>query len=325
MDFSGVPGKGIVFSYPSPAEDQPRTKAPAPPGKDTGMYVILLLRMKYHYNDIIMRMLRSLLIGFVGKDKKAEIFGPQTAPSGGESLVLFPCPTRIHGAHERTADTPVDILSPGNPLGPGLICTAPDGDVILEVREDSRSFQFRVASQILCVASPYFRDMPGPGSTFKKACDLRGGTGSNPEPWSIVIRGDNPNALTILLYSLHFRSEKVPRAVSFDGLWELAILCDKFGCVSAMKPWITLWTRIPPQHKDNFSECLVKWVYMAYVFELDDLFEKVTTKIILEGRYYGRTPSDDHFAMPSYISLSDPRFLIPKPVICKSISSTDSP
>ena len=118
MDFAGVPGKGIVFSYPSPAEDQPRTKAPAPPGKDTGMYVILLLRMKHLYNDIVMRMLRPLLIGFVGKDKKAEIFGPQTAASGGESLVLFPCPTRIQVAHERTADTPVDILSPWSPPRP---------------------------------------------------------------------------------------------------------------------------------------------------------------------------------------------------------------
>ena len=235
------------------------------------------------------------------------------------------CPTLIQGAHERTADTPVDILSPGDPLGPGLICTAPDGDVTLELRGDSRSFKFRVASQVLCVASPYFRDMPGPGSTFKKACDLRGGVGSNPGPWSIVVRGGNLNALAILLYALHFRSEKVPRAVSFDGLWELAILCDKYDCVSAMKPWIVLWTRDPPQHKDNFSECLVKWVYMAYVFELDDLFEKVTREIILEGRYYGRAPSVDHFAMPLYVSLCDPRFKIPASVICKLIFSTNSP
>ena len=52
MDFagvpgnSGVPGEGMVFSYPSNAEDQPRPMAPAPPGKDTGTYVIPLVRVK---------------------------------------------------------------------------------------------------------------------------------------------------------------------------------------------------------------------------------------------------------------------------------------
>ena len=197
--------------------------------------------------------------------------------------------------------------------------------MILELRDDFPSLKFRVASQILCVASPYFRDMPGPGSTFKKACDLRGGVGSNPGPWSIVVRGDNPNALAILLYALHFRSEKVPRVVSFDQLWDLAAVCDKYGCIPAMEPWIARWVREPPQNKDNFSECLVKWLSMAWLFGLGDMFEKVSREIILEGRYFGRVPSDDHLAMPSYVNLSDPRFSIPRPVICKPISFTNSP
>ena len=223
------------------------------------------------------------------------------------------------------ADTHVDVLNSWHPLGLSPICVAPDGDVILEHRAfpRSRPFQFRVASQILCVASPYFRDMPGPESTFKRACDLRGGVESNPEPWIIATWGGNPNALEILLYALHFRSEKVPDTVSFDQLWKLAVLCDKYDCVSAMKPWISLWIREPPQHKDNFAECLAKWVYMARIFGRDDLFEKVTREIILEGRYYGRIPSDDHFAMPSCVSLSDPRFLIPESIICRLISSTN--
>ena len=76
--------------------------------------------------------------------------------------------------------------------------------------------------------------MPGPDSTFKRACDLRGGAESNPEPWTIATWGGNPNALEILLYALHFRSEKVPDTVSFDQLWRLAVLCDKYDCNEAM-------------------------------------------------------------------------------------------
>ena len=196
--------------------------------------------------------------------------------------------------------------------------------MVLELRDESQSFQFRVTSQTLCAASPYFRDMPGPGSTFKRACDLRGGVGSNSEPWTIVTWGGDPHALAVLLYALHFRSEKVPRVVSFDELWELAVLCDKYDCVPAMEPWIALWTREPPQHKDNFSKCLVKWLSMSRIFGLDDLIEKVTREIILEGRYFGRVPSDNHLAMPSYVRLSNPHFLIPGPVIGKSISLTHS-
>ena len=37
---SGVPEEGMVFCYPSNAEDQPRPMAPAPPGRDTGTYII---------------------------------------------------------------------------------------------------------------------------------------------------------------------------------------------------------------------------------------------------------------------------------------------
>ena len=55
-----------------------------------------------------------------------------------------------------------------------------------------------------------------------------------------------------------------------------------------MKLWISLWIREPPQHKDNFSECLVRWLSMARIFGRHDLFEKVTREIILERRYYGR-------------------------------------
>lgn len=199
--------------------------------------------------------------------------------------------------------------------------------MILELLTGFSSFEFRVASQILCAASPAFRDLPvaGPtGPTFKSACDRRSALESISEPWTIVTRGDNPNALAVLLYAIHLRGEKVPRVVSFDQLWELAILCDKYDCVSAMEPWIALWTRDPPQHKDNLSECIVKWLFMSWLFGLDELFGKVTREIILEGRYYGRVPSDDHLAMPSYVSMSDPRFLIPGNITCKSISSGTS-
>ena len=280
--------------------------------------------MKHLYYDIVIRMLVLFWIGFFGKENRLKIFGPQTTTSNSESFVL-PCPTRTQGAHERAADTPVDLLSPENLLGPNPIWTYPEGDAILELREDSRSLKFRVASQILCVASPYFCDMPGPHTTFKIACDLRRTFGSKGEPWTLVTWGGDPHALAVLLNVLHFRSEKVPRTVSFDELWELAVLCDKYGCVSAMEPWIAMWTRKLPQHRDNFSECLVKWLSMARVFGRDDLFEKVTREIILEGRYFGRIPADDHLAMPSYVRLSDPRFLIPRPVICKPISSIGSP
>jgi hypothetical protein len=162
--------------------------------------------------------------------------------------------------------------------------------------------------------------MPGPDSTFKEACELRSGVGNGSGPLGIIIWGDDPDFLAILLYALHFRAEKVPRAVSFVQLWELAILCDKYDCASAMAPWIALWTRGPPQLEGNFSQCLVKWIFMAWVFDRDDLFRGVTRAIILEGRYYGMIPSDMHFAMPSYINLSETRFSIPEFVLCKPIT-----
>jgi hypothetical protein len=86
--------------------------------------------------------------------------------------------------------------------------------------------------------------------------EFRAAAGNGPGFFNIVtcLLGDSYDALEILVYALHFLVEKVPRVASFDRLWELVVLCDKYDCASAIAPW----AREPPQVEDNFSKCLIK-------------------------------------------------------------------
>lgn len=158
---------------------------------------------------------------------------------------------------------------------------APDGDLILEVDTPAGLARFRVVSAALCLSSPVFRAMLGPNSNFKEACELR--KSKSAEPHVISLDDDYPQALAVVLHVLHLRNDKVPQKITFDNLYELAVICDKYDCAVAMSLWISIWVR---QWSDlSLDSGYERWLFIAWAFGIEDVFTKLSKKIIMEGHF----------------------------------------
>lgn len=135
----------------------------------------------------------------------------------------------------------------------------PRGDVILDVGPLGAKQSFQVSSSVLSLGSPVFAAMLN--STF-----LEGAVPTDGTIRTISLQEDNPQAVTTLLNILHLQSQHV-LVWSFTQLDQLAILCDKYDCARALKPWTTLWLQSwsgSVSGEDSFWKTL----YISYA--LDD-------------------------------------------------------
>jgi len=55
------------------------------------------------------------------------------------------------------------------------------------------------------------------------------------------LKDDNSDALLVVYWIIHLRSEKVPSTCTFRQLLDLAILCDKYDCALVIKDSLRLW------------------------------------------------------------------------------------
>lgn len=132
------------------------------------------------------------------------------------------------------------------------------GDVILEVGPPSAKRSLRVSSKALSLGSPVFAAMLN--STF-----MEGAVPADGSPRSIPLPEDDPRAVTTLCNVLHHQSDYV-RVERFKDLDRLAILCDKYDCARALRPWTTLWLQKWCGSLDGEDDYL-KMLYISYAFK----------------------------------------------------------
>ncbi|RPB00492.1 hypothetical protein L873DRAFT_1736423 [Choiromyces venosus 120613-1] len=137
--------------------------------------------------------------------------------------------------------------------------------------------RFKVSSQVLCLVSPVFRAMLGPSSMFKEACELRASSSG----YSLSLEGDDPEAFGAILYVFHCQTEKVPISVSFEDLFHIAIICDKYDCALAAAVWVDIWTTVWRQFA--FETTYSEWMFISWTFSLPSVFEPLSRKIVMEG------------------------------------------
>ena len=105
----------------------------------------------------------------------------------------------------------------------------PSGDLRLH----TDTHDFIVSSKVMCFASPVWRAMFDPqGPWAKKASDAY----SLPE--------DDPNALLFILRIAHLQFSELPDVfVVYEHLFQLAVLCDKYGGVLILDFLVLYGTR----------------------------------------------------------------------------------
>ena len=152
-----------------------------------------------------------------------------------------------------------------------------DGDLFVKIPpklQSSPAKIFQVNSQILWAASPVFRAMLGPKSSFKEALEIRRAVirGSN-SPTPIVTLDDPLATVQLVLQILCHRHEHpcpLPETLSIRDLSRVAAFADKYELQDVLRPWALKW-RWSRLEKLPCEDAGYK-IFVSWVFRMEDEF-----------------------------------------------------
>jgi hypothetical protein len=167
------------------------------------------------------------------------------------------------------------------------ICRAADMEVVLEASEAKAtafSLHCRVSSQQLCAGSPVFSAMLGPNSSFREATQLRASKSrpqSSEDLYQLKVSDHDPAALAAVFHILHATTTCLPDSIPFDGLVELAIICDYYDCAAVVQPWADRWMDQwkPFTEKPGYEA----WLFVAWVFGNASICKALARKFLRQG------------------------------------------
>ncbi|KAK2743161.1 BTB/POZ-like protein [Colletotrichum kahawae] len=120
-------------------------------------------------------------------------------------------------------------------------------DAVLVVTKDTAIRKFRVCSNVLSAASPYFKNLlvvP----TFSEAIKVQNGERPNIH----LEENHNQDAMEVMLSILHYRMQRKWDMVTPKELATIAMCADQYRCVEALKAQIGQW--LVGQPKSNKAD-----------------------------------------------------------------------
>ena len=141
------------------------------------------------------------------------------------------------------------------------------GNVVLIVEGESpNTAKFLVSSKVLGLASPVFAALFS--ENFSEGGQII--EGNRPE---ITLRDDDPAAMQKILGILHYKNPG--DEMDAKMLAALAIHCDKYTCIRALRPWIKNWfASIGSMESTDYGLLLLA----AHFFRMPDSFAWVSSK-----------------------------------------------
>jgi hypothetical protein len=89
-------------------------------------------------------------------------------------------------------------------------------------------------------------------------------------------------AMQLLCNIAHFKTSDIQDQNSPVFLVTFAILCDKYDCIEAVRPWNEIWvSKLFPKDCDSTS-VLGSMLFFSYVMDLPLEFSNITKHAILE-------------------------------------------
>jgi hypothetical protein len=182
------------------------------------------------------------------------------------------------------------------------------GDIIIDATSSSTGkvlIRYQVASQVLWSASQVFQKMVGPDSQFKEAIDVRQAERGN-DP-AVIPLYDEPEALELILKTLHHHNDELPDTIPLEQLAEIAVICDKYELHHAFRFVAKMWSGRPVQPLDGSEE----WVLISWVFGYEDKFTAASKYLIMFGVRKDDSSKDDWRTM---LSDATPEAVTSKPL-----------
>jgi len=178
------------------------------------------------------------------------------------------------------------------------ICMYGDMLINLNTSSTATNVTFLVSSHALRTASQVFRDLLGPTSEFAQNTQRLIKLSTPPNRghntgglYKYVLDKDyDATAFAVVLYALHGKGYKIPECFQFPHLLELAKVSEYFERSPTILPWCQIWidkwrTTI---EEPNYEE----WLYIAWVFGHNDMFETLTRKLV-RGSMPGASEADE--------------------------------
>ena len=143
------------------------------------------------------------------------------------------------------------------------------GDLRLLVKDSDDTWRtLIVSSSAMCLASPVWRAMLDPKSHFKEA-----------EKQEVEFPGDDLDALLIILRVAHLKFRDLPNSLSFKGLVNLAVVCDKYHAIGVVRRWLPQW--MAPWYKESCSPGYEEWLSISWTTGDFATFQKVTRHLMI--------------------------------------------
>jgi hypothetical protein len=91
---------------------------------------------------------------------------------------------------------------------------------------------------------------------------------------------DDGDAALLLLRITHLQFRKIPSALSYDAIRNIAKLCDYYDCVEIVEPWRPRWLQNGAAESAKVGQ--EEWLMISWVFNNDTIFDALTRKLVLE-------------------------------------------
>jgi len=143
----------------------------------------------------------------------------------------------------------------------------PRGDISVAVTHSNERLLIKVSSSSLSLASPVWEKFVFPpfGDQNK---DVR-----------IDFTEDDFDVLWILLCIAHLRFDGIPtKALPYDKLLQVAVLCDQYDCIQLVNPWLESW--LENGVEESLEEGKENWLFIAWVFGRDTIFEELSCNLV---------------------------------------------
>lgn len=177
----------------------------------------------------------------------------------------------------------------------------------LPASEPSKHVHMLVSSRHMSLASPVFRAMLQ-RDNFKEGRELAANGKAE-----ISLPDDDSDAFAILMYIIHGQTRSIPRKVDLDLLLRISTLVDKYQLHEVVEIMSDRWiSQLEHKVPHNFTEDLLPWLSISWVFEKPKIFKKVTS--IAEQQGKGRIGEDkDDIPIPNQVvGKKNPSLEVPK-------------
>ena len=181
---------------------------------------------------------------------------------------------KCSGVSSQSKDDTSDQYEDARSAAATIIIDA-DGDLSISLRGGN----LKVSRKVLSISSPVFRAMFGPECRFKES------TGKEVErdgTQAVSFEDDDFQTMAINARIMHLQSDKVPEKLTFQQLYQVAILCDKYDLKRCLGYWPKMWAT--PYLNSYGIEGYEGWLFMSTVFGYEELFKKVTRHLILNSK-----------------------------------------